>query len=69
MKIFLKHRLLALSLALGLASLIAGASVSAACLRAYIVRLGPGRYLVCEFAGGSTSPDGYSVCSYVCNPL
>ena len=66
MKKLLKHRFLALSLALGLASLIAGVSVSAACPPIRIIRLG-GRYLVCELAGSSTSPDGYSVCSYVCN--
>ena len=69
MRKFLKHRFLALSLALGLASLIAGVSVSAACPPIHIIRLGSGRYLVCELAGSSTSPDGYSVCSYVCTQL
>ena len=67
MKKILKLRFLALSLALGLASLIAGVSVSSACSRMIIYRQGDGTFLVCEFAGGSTSPDGYSVCSYVCN--
>ena len=66
MKKLLKHRLLALSLALGLASLIAGVSVSA-CSNLIIYRLAPGRYLVCELAGGTIYRDGSEVCSYVCN--
>ena len=69
MKNFLKHRFLALSLALGLASLIAGVSVSAACKLTIIIKSGPGRYMVCELAGGTIYPDGSSVCSYECTQL
>ncbi len=67
MKKIVKLRFLALALTLALTSLGAGVAVSAACSNLIIYRLGGGSFLVCEFAGGSTSPDGYSVCSYVCN--
>ena len=67
MKKIMKHRFLALSLALGLASLIAGVSVSSACSRLIIYRLGGGSFLVCELAGGTIYRDGSEVCSYVCN--
>ncbi len=66
MRKFLKHRLLALSLVLGLASLVAGVSVSA-CSRLIIYRTAPGRYLVCELTGGTIYRDGSEVCSYICN--